>query len=62
MLRCTPAGHPDYEELKKATEEIGDSVAKINERKRHAEEAQRIFDIQNELEKDVRGSLLGVRL
>ena len=55
MLKHTPPGHPDYANLEEAAQQIGESVQKINEKKRAAEESQHLLQIQNDIDfKDVR--------
>jgi hypothetical protein len=54
MLRQTPPAHPDYPSLEQANQQIGESVLKINEKKRAAEESQLILQLQNDIvSKDV---------
>jgi len=50
LLNNTPPTHNDFEYLSKAFEKINEVVEYVNERKRLAENLQRILDIQNTLE------------
>jgi len=50
LLAQTPAQHPDYQPLQKASQLIGETVITINEKKREAEEQAVMINLQNELD------------
>jgi len=50
LLRHTEETHPDYNDLKLALGKIEEVVAYVNERKRLAENLQKILDVQNLIE------------
>jgi hypothetical protein len=50
LLRHTEETHPDYQDLTLALSKIEEVVAYVNERKRLAENLQKILDVQNLIE------------
>ncbi|KAI8930256.1 Dbl homology domain-containing protein [Entophlyctis helioformis] len=44
LLKCTPAEHPDHEDLEQAWEAMNQLAAMVNEKKRREEEATGLFD------------------
>ena len=58
LLRNTPEDHPDHENLVIALNKIEEVVAYVNERKRLAENLQKILDVSNQIEATEVRSLL----
>ena len=53
LIKNTDEGHPDFENLQQAFEKIETVVDYVNERKRLAENLQRIHEIQMNIGEDV---------
>ena len=58
LLKSTEESHPDHENLVKSLQKIEEVVAYVNDRKRLAENLQKILDVQKQIEStEVRCSL-----